>query len=85
MAMLEMLFWKMRQQELITTQVRDNKREQFSFCILQHIATVMKRWLPNLNEAQEMIDNNVVDIGKNITTFPDILELISCYRQNRML
>jgi hypothetical protein len=28
---------------------------------LQHIATVIKLWLPNLKEAEQMADGNVVD------------------------
>jgi hypothetical protein len=44
--------------EGLITHVQDNEWEQYSFCVLQHIATTMKLRLPNLDEAQIMTDDN---------------------------
>jgi hypothetical protein len=41
--------------------VRDKEWEQFSFCILQHIATMIKLRLPNIEDAWLMTDDDGVD------------------------
>jgi hypothetical protein len=41
--------------------VQDKEWEQFSFCILQHIATIIKLRLPNMDDAWLMADDDGVD------------------------